>query len=336
MNIKNAYGKINLVSSIFRFIFFLLVGIILLGFGILTLSGQSGDFEKTDAVIEEINPLGDGEYQVVVSYTVNGVKYRSALGYYSSDMMKGNSITIKYAPDDPTNIRSSSVDIIGYVLVAGGVIMLFVGIKLFSKGLKVSREIKEQSESFTTTNGTDTISGRAFPTEGEGTLYYFHYDKSFFKQGHVMEDSNRQVIYEGAIKAFKVIGDFEMDFINHISGRTETHFIGHTITTETSDIITSSGFNYDGKNIWEYLKERGVNIDFNIDRLMTGMTYDITLNGIPFAKFVSSGANLYGEEKQGLAKVANLSAPGLFRIYSYTDDLDLLFLIGVAFTRSKP
>ncbi len=324
------------VGLVLRFAFFLVIGLALLGLGGLTLSAQFGeDYEKTTAVIEEINPVGEGEVQVIVAYTIDGVDYHTELGYYSSGMMIGDEITIKYCPNASSDIRATSVDLIGYVLVAVGGVLIYIGSRSFSKGLKRRKKDREQENSFSEMNRDVPKSARIFPDNEDGTLYYFHYDKSFSKQGHVMENKDRQVVYEGAIKQFKLIGDFEMDFINHISCHTQTHFIGHAVSTGTSHVTISEGFDYDGQNIWEYLHGRGIRVDPILDRRLMSVTFEVTLCGMPFARFVSSGTNLYGEEKAGLAKVANLSAPGLFRIYSFGDDLDLLFLIGVAIARSS-
>jgi len=318
-----------------RLIFFAILGIAIMGFGVLMLFGQVGDFEKTTAIIEEINPVGEGDMQVIVSYTVDGVEYGGELGYYSSSMMLGDEITIKYAPDAPWEISAASVGFIGYIMLAVGALFIFLGIRALSKGMKRIKEDKEQEETYREQNSELPESQQQFPADEEGTLYYFHYDKSFSKQGHVMENENKQVVYEGVIKEFKLVGDFEMDFINHISGHTETHFVGHTVTSRTGHVTTSSGFDFDGKFVWDYLRERGLHFELILDRHLTGVNYEVTQYGLPFAHFVSSGANLYGEEKKGLAKVSNLSAPGLFRIYSFGDDLDLLFLIGVALARSS-
>jgi len=328
-----SFTVFTLVSEC-AFIFF--VALILCVFGTLTLSGSFGDYEKTTATITEIT-LNDDMAETIVSYNVGGVVYSSALGYYSSDMEVGKEITIKYSPEDPTVIRAQSIDFIGYALFGGAALMVFLGYKIIKRGLKI---LKEGGISYASIGGMGTVcsSGNVdtstFPPKEQGELYYFHFDKNF-NQGHVMENRNRQVVYEGTNKSFTLLRDYEMDFVNHISLHTETHRIGHSGSAGTRRARYSLGFNYDGQNIWQYLSGRGVEMNVSFDRGMTGMTYDIALGGVPFARFETSGSNLYGEEKQGFAKIGNLSAPGLFRIYSYSNDIDLLFLIGVAITRSR-
>ena len=64
---------------------------------------------------------GDTDYNVVIEFRVNGKKYSGRLNYYYSSMYEGDSLTIYYDPDNPS-------DFIGEDSVTG-IIVLIIFIK---------------------------------------------------------------------------------------------------------------------------------------------------------------------------------------------------------------
>ena len=114
------------------------------------------------------------------------------------------------------------------------------------------------------------------------------------KQSFYLEDENGNIVYEGKMKKFSLLGASPFEFINHLTGKTEEHKVGKTVTVENGSggLITflskRSWFKYDDKKIWDYLHELGVRIDSKISGDKIGMTYNVTYEGKDLATISSS------------------------------------------------
>ena len=149
------------------------------------------------------------------------------------------------------------------------------------------------------------------------------------KQSFSLEDENGNLIYEGNMTKFSLIGAAPFEFINHLTMHKEDHKVGKTVTVEEdgnallSLMSKKSYFKYDGKKIWDYLHDQGIRIDSALAGNKLGMRYDVTLKG------------------RHLATIANSSPKGKSFIttdlyYDVTceeEDLDMAFL--VAFSIAK-
>ena len=127
----------------------------------------------------------------------------------------------------------------------------------------------------------------------ETKAYFFHPGKASIKQGYLMEDDNQEVVYEANVLKQPLFGAADVEFVNHITGKSEIHKVGHTVTSETSGILggftfTKSHFKFDNEKIWDYLHERGIRIESGIQRGRLGMAYDVTLKGDKIAEIVTS------------------------------------------------
>ena len=92
--------------------------------------------------------------------------------------------------------------------------------------------------------------------------YFFQPEKKILKQGFFMTDEDKNVVYEAKMLKQPILGAMEFEFINHITGQSGVHKVGHTVTTETSGLFEffsiKSSFKYDGENIWDYLHDQGI------------------------------------------------------------------------------
>ena len=68
----------------------------------------------------------------------------------------------------------------------------------------------------------------------ETKTYYFHPGKASVKQGYLMENDNQEVVYEANVLKQPLFGAADVEFVNHITGKSEIHKVGHTVTSETS------------------------------------------------------------------------------------------------------
>ena len=147
----------NIIAGIFLIIF-TLVGIAAF-IGGFFIQNDNNKFmktaEKTSAVITDINETSssrdsDGDttynYDVIVSFVVNGVTYKGNLGSYNSDMRVGNSQTIYYNPSNPKEFMSSDADFMGYIIVSVGAIFILGGIFLSVINFKGYKSAKEKEE----------------------------------------------------------------------------------------------------------------------------------------------------------------------------------------------
>ena len=151
------------------------------------------------------------------------------------------------------------------------------------------------------------------------------------KQAFYLVDENEETVYEGKMLKFSLLGASPFEFVNHITGATQEHKVGKTITSEQggggliSALSKKSHFKYVGKNIWVYLHDEGIRIDSGIAGNKLGMSYEVTLKG------------------QHLATVASSSPKGksiittdlYYDVVCEEKDLDLVFLVAFSIARTE-
>jgi hypothetical protein len=118
------------------------------------------------------------------------------------------------------------------------------------------------------------------------------------KHGYVLEDENKNIVYETKMIKFKLLGASPYEFINHITNTKEEHNIGKTVVTEAgiNDLMRylsrKSYFKIDNENVWQYLRGKGINIETNGGgikaALQMGMKYIITYNDSTIATMIKS------------------------------------------------
>ena len=151
------------------------------------------------------------------------------------------------------------------------------------------------------------------------------------KQSFMMEDEEKRLVYEAKMLKFKLFTASPFAFINHITNINEEHKIGKTVTSEESGVdgvnvlATKSYFKYDGKNIWDYLHEKGIRIDSNISGKKLGMTYDITFEGKPLATVETSSPK--GK--------SIITTDVFYDVICEEKDLDLVFLVAFAIAKTE-
>ena len=161
--------------------------------------------------------------------------------------------------------------------------------------------------------------------------YYFHPGKASIKQGYLMEDENQEVVYEANVLKQPLLGAADVEFVNHISGKSETHKVGHTVTTETSGLFslgafsTKSHFKYDGEKIWDYLHARGVRLESGLASGRLGMVYDVTLKGEKVATVATSS-------RSGNSFITNRFT---LDVATAPENIDLAFLVAYSIAKTE-
>lgn len=160
--------------------------------------------------------------------------------------------------------------------------------------------------------------------------YLYQVDQKVLKQGATLTDEGGGIVYEAKMLKNSLFGGMEFEFVNHVTGKTTPHKVGHTLTTETGgdgvvDLLSAkSRFKLDGRNVWDTLHEQGIRIDSRLTGGKLGMTYDVTLEGRPLATVETST-----KSGKGL-----LTSDHCYRVSADEADLDMAFLVAFAIART--
>lgn len=95
------------------------------------------------------NNNGNRDYQVYVSYNVNGKEYESRLNSYSSSFYEGKEVEIYYDKDNPNEIGVKSLDLIFLIFPGIGLIFVIIGVTgilVKIKRKKLEKRLKENGE----------------------------------------------------------------------------------------------------------------------------------------------------------------------------------------------
>lgn len=150
------------------------------------------------------------------------------------------------------------------------------------------------------------------------------------KQSFYLEDENGNMVYEGKMTKFSLFGASPFEIINHITGKTEEHKIGKTITVEHGNDLISflskrSYFKYDDKKIWDYLHDLGVRIESSLSSGKLGMTYDISFEGKEIATIATSSP-------KGKSLI---TTDMYYDVICDEKDLDLVFLVAFSIAKTE-
>ena len=151
------------------------------------------------------------------------------------------------------------------------------------------------------------------------------------KQTFFLDDENGNTIYEGKMVKFSLFGSSPYEFVNKLTGKTEEHKIGKTITVEEGnrgllDLLSrSSYFKYDGVKIWDYLHDKGIRINSMPSDNKIGMTYEISYEGKELATIKTSSP------KGKSFITTNL----YYDVICEEKDLDLVFLVAFAIAKTE-
>ena len=161
--------------------------------------------------------------------------------------------------------------------------------------------------------------------------YLFRPEKKFFKQGSILLDENKEIIYQAKMLKWTLFRPYKFEFVNNITKASEEHMVGHTVTSQltsgdfTDAFSVKSAFKYDGKNIWDYLHELGFRIATHLSGKGLGLTYTVTLKGKPFATIATANAN----GKQGF-----ITTNACLNVTCDEEDIALAFLVAFSIART--
>jgi len=131
-------------------------------------------------------------------------------------------------------------------------------------------------------------------------IYGFRKDKEVVKSGFVLEDKESgKIMYSADYVKKPLLGAATVVFKNGITGNSEEHKVGHTITTETDypnmgltpEIFMTTRsqtyFKIDGTKIWDFLRDRGVYITPTIESKLK-VFFNVSHNGKQIARITET------------------------------------------------
>lgn len=194
-------------------IIFASMGVIFFIIGLIAIKSIFNYENKVDTVgtITEIssyysNSKHDRNYEVYVSYTVEGKKYESRLNTYSSSFYKGKEIDIYYDKDNPNKIGVKSLDLVFLIFPGIGLIFLIIGgtgISVKISKRKQEKRLKENGK-LIYANYIETILNTSYRANGKcpyniicewnNTLdnkkYIFKSKNIWINPEHIIEEKN--------------------------------------------------------------------------------------------------------------------------------------------------
>jgi len=315
MNLKIFAGALALIC--------LIVGIYLTFF-------HSKGFVKTSAKIIAVREetVDDGTvYYPTVEYVVDGVTYTGDLNTGSGSYKVGKRINVRYDPDNPSVVHDGGgVGI--YLLVVSTAILVIIIISTIqeNRNQKQAREIREARGR----------TGYAPSVQGEERELYFLTDVGTAKYGHRIEDKDRRILYEAKMTRFSMTQAYGFDFVDHENLITTPHLVGHEVETDWNSFLLDNNYTFelDGEDIWEHLKNNGVNVETERMDSTIWPRFRVSRDGVEIAIIESSSRYVHEEDARQHPKLSELVSPGYYRIRTREKNLDVVFVTAMAFARS--
>lgn len=140
----------NLIWIIFTVIGIILILIgVFVGINIFKYDNKENTIGTITNISSHIDNDGDRNYEVYVTYNVDGKKYESKLNGYSSSFYEGKEIEIYYDKDNPSEIGVKSLDLVFLIFPGIGLIFFIIGgtgIIIKIKRIKFEKSLKENGE----------------------------------------------------------------------------------------------------------------------------------------------------------------------------------------------
>ena len=177
----------------------------------------------------------------------------------------------------------------------------------------------------------------AVSDEGEERKLYFLTDTGTPKYGHRIEDRNRRVLYEAKMTKFSLLGPHSFDFIDHEHGTTTPHLVGHEEETDWGNSLLLDNhytFDFDGKDIWKYLKENGIGVRTERVEGTIMPRYRVSRGDREIAVIECSSYYVHEEDADQHSVASKMPVPGFYRIRTRQENLETVFVTAVAFARS--
>ncbi|MBE6529314.1 MAG: DUF3592 domain-containing protein [Ruminococcaceae bacterium] len=318
--------------------FFIPMGLILIIAGILLMVFSTGDFVETTAKnqsVEEVLVTGETnqtEYEIKFDYEVGGKIYTGSFQMVK-EYKVGDEITIYYESSNPEKITNTkNGNLIGWIMIGVGAVAIVGGIFATVKAFQKSKALDEAIPG----GKPDTTAFNNFKTDEGVTEYYFRFDGHSLKPGYIIEDANRNVLFEGKMTKQALVGARTYEFHNHVTGSVAEHQIGHTITQSYNDEFFSrkSWFKVDGENVWDLLHGKGIRLITDLHSELPYLVYNVSRNGNPIAIVETSSLYVH-EDEEAQHKIVLPTGNMYYRFWTNSSDFETLFLTIFAISETE-
>jgi len=326
----------NSVGRLRRFygpVFFIVFSLVLLAITILGFAsvGQYSDYPEVDARIINISD----DQVVTVTYTVNGKGYDATLNAYSSSWNIGDTINVKYDPNDHTKVYQTGAGMFSIMLIVA-LAMLAIGVFRLIKIIKLPKVIEKTKNHIISTNPDPDFLLGFKPTLGEDNYneYYFRFSGKA-NQGHLMETPEREKVYEAVLEKFNLLSKCPYMFNDYVNEVSHEHYIGKTTTSGGGNTLTDrSYFNFDGEDMYTLLHKNGYTIDTDILNKLMHAKYTLRYDGNVIGYINTSGTNILPNVKNNFVS-SKLHSNGLFVIQCKRENVPILFLTALYIGRTE-
>lgn len=337
MNFENKFARFMRDTGPARFLIPLALALII--FGAILLSFNTDKYVETTGRITAVREGSYDEdnkqqqYDIDFTYDVDGKTYTSTFASLPTKYSVGDTVKVFYDPDEPGKTTNSKAGrIVGPIMIGLGALAGCLGVLSAVKAFKKSKQLDE------------ALPGGRFPGEQfEGyknapgiSEYYFRYDGHFTKPGYIVEDADRNVIFEGKMTKQAAIGARTYEFHDHTNGTVREHQVGHTVTERFNDEFFSakSHFKFDGENVWDVLHGRGVRLSTDMHSKFPYLIYNAIRDGQPFAHIETSSIHVH-EEDEAEHKLVIPTGSMYYRVWTGTKDFETLFLTVFAISETE-
>lgn len=336
MGIENKFARFMRNTGPARF--FVPVGIILIIVGIIMLGIHTDDYIETTGKITDVTECvryedENQQYDVSFTFTADGKQYESTFYNLGGSYHVGDDIAVFYNPEDPEQVSNSRMGFMAPIIIIVGAAALIFGIYSTVKAFKKSKELDNAIPGGA--NAPD-VDFEGFKNAPGVTEYYCLFDGKSLKPGYIIEDADRNVLFEGKMTKQALVGARTFEFNNHTTGAVEEHQVGHTTTQSYNDefFSVSSWFKLDGRNIWEILHERGLRMTTDMRSKFPRLVYNVSKDGGAFAVIETSSKYVH-EDEEAQHKITIPVGRYYYRFWSASNDLETLFLTIFAISETE-
>lgn len=304
------------------------VGLVLIIFGCIMFGMKSDNFVEGVATITSVTEDFTGsekEYDIGISYTVDGKQYNGVFDNLSGEFKTGSQISVWYDPEDPQRITNAKTPaFVPPVMIAAGVLAVIFGILQTVKAMKKSKELDKTTPG----KGAPRVDFEGFKNASGVTEYYSRFDGNSLKPGYILEDADRNVLFEGTMTKNSLVGARTYEFNDHSTGSVTEHEVGHVMTQAYDSEVFSakSWFKLDGENIWDLLHEKGLRISTDMMSKFPLLAYDVSRNGKALARIESCSMYVH-EDEEAEHKLAIPTGRYYYRVWTDSTDFELIFLV---------
>ena len=335
MNLENTFARLMRNTGPARVL--VPIGLILVIFGCILLGFKSDNYKQTTGTITSVTENPDAEnkkeFDVSFTYTAEGKEYEGTFANLSGSFKEGGEIEVYYDPDNPQKTTNSKMG--GFVpplMIAAGVAAMAFGIFQTVKAFKKSKELDKAVPG----KGVPAVDFEGFKTRADVTEYYFRFDGNSLKPGYLIEDADRNVLFEGKMLKNALVGARTFQFKNNFNGSEQEHEVGHTGTTTYNNEFFSakSSFKFDGENIWDLLHGRGIRLVTDMHSSFPSLIYNASKDGAAFARIEATGIYVH-EDDEAKHKLVVPAGRMYYRFWTDSKDFELLFLTIFAISETE-